>query len=420
MVQDKISENSLWKKFQSIKSGRWSLRILYFVIGIALLADFIANDKPVVCSINGNTHFPIFKSWIVKAGISGWSPVLLNADWKTLDYDFAIFPLIPYAPTTQDIYNRGCVGPFENQRVKGTKWHHWLGTDRLGRDVAAGMVHGTRIALLVGLVSMSIATIIGLFFGALAGYFGNDRFRVSPVSLLLTIILIAGYSWIIIFSREAQWLIAAEGGNLTGEILFRFGTLLGLAGLLFLFEKRLSRKILPTVRPLKIPVDTLTMRLIEVFRSLPGLLLLLAVLSLFDTSSIFYVMVIIGFLRWPSIAQFLRAELLKIRELEYIQAARVLGFSHGRIILKHAIPNALTPVFITIAFGIASSILLEAFISFLGIGLAPQDVTWGSLLNDARQNIAAWWLAVFPGMAIFITVTIFNLIGDALNRAMNE
>src|SRR5690606_17884432 len=149
------------------------------------------------------------------------------------------------------------------------------------------------------------------------------------------------------------------------------------------------------------PFDLLVMRLIEIMRSIPTLLLLLAIVAIIRKPSILYIMAIIGLIRWTSIAQFLRAELLKIRQLEYIEAARALGFGYWLIIVNHALPYAITPVLITISFGVASSVLLEAFMSFLGIGVAAEEVTWGALLNNARQNFSAWWLAVFPGMAIF-------------------
>jgi peptide/nickel transport system permease protein len=130
-------------------------------------------------------------------------------------------------------------------------------------------------------------------------------------------------------------------------------------------------------------------------------------------------MIIIGFTNWTGIARFTRAEFLKIRSLEYVQAAQALGFSEIRIILKHALPNGLAPAFIAIAFGIASAILIESGLSFLGIGVPHDVVTWGSLLNAGKENFNAWWLVVFPGLAIFLTVTIYNLLGEGLRDALD-
>jgi peptide/nickel transport system permease protein len=135
--------------------------------------------------------------------------------------------------------------------------------------------------------------------------------------------------------------------------------------------------------------------------------------------SIFITMIVIGFLGWTGIAKYVRAELLKVRSLEYIEAAQALGFNRLRIIFKHALPNSLTPVFISVAFGVAGAILTESSLSFLGIGVAAEDVTWGSLLSSAKNDVNAWWLAIFPGFAIFITITLFNLLGEGLADAMD-
>ena len=169
-----------------------------------------------------------------------------------------------------------------------------------------------------------------------------------------------------------------------------------------------------------VPIDIIVMRLIEVVTSIPVLILILAILAIIKTSSIFYVMAIIGTVSWTGIAKFIRAELLRVRSLEYIKAAQAFGYSEFRIIMKHAIPNALAPVIIAIAFGIASAILTESFLSFIGVGVPPEQITWGALLKASRDaSIDAWWLAVFPGVAIFVTVTVFNLLGEGLTDALD-
>jgi len=162
------------------------------------------------------------------------------------------------------------------------------------------------------------------------------------------------------------------------------------------------------------------MRLIEIVNAIPSLFFLLAAVTILEKPSIVSIMIIIGFLKWTSIARFVRAELLRVRSLEFIEAANAMGFSDWRIIIRHAIPNSIAPVLITIAFGVASAILIEAFLSFLGIGLENDEMTWGLLLSFARESTTSWWLAIFPGFAIFITVTLFNLIGDGLADAFDS
>jgi peptide/nickel transport system permease protein len=111
--------------------------------------------------------------------------------------------------------------------------------------------------------------------------------------------------------------------------------------------------------------------------------------------------------------------MLKVRNLEYIQAAQAQGLSEWRIILRHALPNSLAPVFVAVAFGVASAILIESSLSFLNVGVPVDTITWGKLLTVARTNIGLWWMAIFPGLAIFLTVTCFNLMGEGLRDALD-
>jgi peptide/nickel transport system permease protein len=130
-------------------------------------------------------------------------------------------------------------------------------------------------------------------------------------------------------------------------------------------------------------------------------------------------MAIIGFLSVPGVARLTRAEFIRSRSLDYVQSARALGLRDFRIIFRHILPNAISPVFVYVAFGIASAIVAESSLSFLGIGVPADTVTWGSLLSYARDDYSAWWMAVFPGLAIFITVAMYNLIGEGLREALN-
>jgi len=280
--------------------------------------------------------------------------------------------------------------------------------------VLAGMISGTRTAMLVGVVSMAIATVIGIFWGAMAGYFGDDKLKISRIRLILNLVaLFLGvfYGFIVRSYHFAE-------GNFGKEIFKSLGILFAIV-LTFNFLATLLKRIYFLGKKITIPVDILVMRFIEILNSIPALLLILSVVAVIRRPSILYVMAIIGLIRWTGIARFIRAELLKIRSLSYIEAAQAMGFSDWRIILRHALPNALTSVLIAIAFGVASSILLEAFLSFLGVGVATDQVTWGTMLNAARRAPSAWWLAIFPGLAIFFTVTIFNLLGEGLSDALN-
>ena len=143
---------------------KWPTRIFIAMIVIFIGADFIANDKPIYCKVKGQSHFPILKTYLVTLGVSNWDASLVNADWHTMEYQKVIYPLIPYSPDNLDLKNANCVSPFGPQVVKRGKFWHLLGTDNLGRDTASGMIHGVRIAFLVGFGAMLIALIIGLCF----------------------------------------------------------------------------------------------------------------------------------------------------------------------------------------------------------------------------------------------------------------
>jgi len=285
--------------------------------------------------------------------------------------------------------------------------------------VLAGMIHGTRIAMLVGIISMLIASSIGIFLGAMAGFFGDERLKVSRIGLLLNGIFVfiayyyafsvRGYVFADAFSDSMFALIVQF--HISLFIFIAIMTIPNLISRLFKKHNYLGQQI-------TIPVDIIVSRLIEIVVSIPSLLLILSIVAI-AKPSIFLVMVVIGATGWTGIARFLRAELLRVRSLEYIEAASALGYSNARIIFRHAIPNALTPVFISIAFGIAGAILIESSLSFLGIGVQAEVITWGKLLSIARDAPEAWWLAIFPGFAIFITVTIFNLLGEGLTDALD-
>lgn len=407
------------KQFRKNKIAVWSLRVVYLFVIIALLADFLANEKPIAAKYKGEIYFPVFKEYAVDLGLSDWQKDFLNVSWKDLEYDWAVWPLTPYLPKNIDFLNTS-VGPFDEQDVESTKWKHWLGTDALGHDVLAGMIHGTRIALLVGIVSMGIAAIIGIFFGAIAGYYGDEKLKMSIGSLIVNII---GFIFAMFygFGTRSYTLSDAIGESFGSFMVELFISLLIFAVIMVVFRyiSKLFRNFPLLSKKIVIPVDILISRLIEVVVSIPRLFLIISIAAVVAKPSIFIVMMIIGLTTWTGIARFTRAELLRVRNLEYIEAANALGYKEFRIIVKHALPNALSPVLISIAFGIASAILIESTLSFIGVGVPAETITWGSLLSASRQDAAAWWLAIFPGFAIFITVTIYNLIGEGLTDAMN-
>jgi peptide/nickel transport system permease protein len=165
-------------------------------------------------------------------------------------------------------------------------------------------------------------------------------------------------------------------------------------------------------------VDIVISRIIEIVLLFPTFFLILTIVG-FQGKSIFIIMMVIGITGWPTIARLIRGEVLKQRSLDYTLAAQALGASHGRIIFRHILKNALSPALVSIPFGIASAIITEAQLSVLGFGVDAPAPTWGGLLEQALENYHNWWLVVVPSVAIFITVTTFNLVGSGMRDAMD-
>ena len=322
----------IWRDLRRNRRAMFGLWVIGALALLALSADFIANDKPYYLSLDGERYAPIAIDYGVQLGLREWPAPLLNQRMSELAQraDTVWWPPIPYSPSVPDI--RGDV-------FEPPSGAHWLGTDGLGRDVAAGMIHGIRIALLIGLVVVAIQAVVGISFGALAGYYG---------------------------------------------------------GL----------------------VDLALSRIIELMLAIPTFFLLLVVAATFPPS-IWWVVAILGLTGWVGIARFVRGEFLKVRAMDYVAAAQSLGASDARIMLRHVLPNAIAPVLVSMSFGVAGAVLTESGLSYLGLGVPAQDVTWGSMLSVAQSNTTAWWLAVFPGAAIFITVLAYNLLGDGLRDALD-
>lgn len=311
---------------------------------IALFSPAICGTKPIACKYKGQLYFPALGYYH-----NAWEPTVFKERPFRRIYagrleendpeSWAVWPLV-----YQDPYRRVREGEWEDQPSNPTQdkgkpnRYNLLGTTRAGHDVLAKMVHGSKTALAVGFVSMGIAATIGIFVGALAGYFGG-------------------------------W------------------------------------------------VDTLLSRLIEVVMCIPALVLILALIAILERPTIWHLMAVLGVTSWTGIARLTRAEFMRLKQLDYVTAARAVGVGQLPIMFRHVLRNALAPVLVPISFGIASAILTESALSFLGFGQAPPNPSWGTLLNAGRSNQQMWWLVVFPGLAIFLTVLAYNLIGEGLQEA---
>jgi peptide/nickel transport system permease protein len=282
-----------------------------------------------------------------------------------------------------------------------------FGTDDLGRDVFARMLQGAWVSLTVGFVAVGIAVLIGIFMGGISGYFGQGHIRVDQI--LAAFVLLLG------------------GGLLAVGAIFS-GSALLLIGSAYIFFSRWLKKVLGKQPPPKwmkvffagvISIDTLIMRLVDIMLCFPSFFLILTVVALLP-ASMYNIMIVIGLTSWMGATRFVRAEFLSLREQDFVTAARALGVSNWRIIFRHMIPNAIAPVLVSATIGIATAILTEAGLSFLGFGVPPPHATWGNILSDGKRFIFdAPWLTFVPGFAILLVVLSFNLFGEGLRDILN-
>jgi len=361
------------------------LLFVVFLFAVAVFAPFLANDKPWTIVIAGRRHYPLLRAlnavdytillaaalacilwaltkWnnrrvdpslrgtalarqiavLAVVFVAGTTALFVGirhrldaTDYKAMVADGraerAVFPLVPYG------YDR--TDPAAREQPPSRE--HWLGTDDVGADVLARLIHGSRVSLSVGFVAVGISVLIGLVVGSIMGYFGGV-------------------------------------------------------------------------------IDFLLMRLVEIVLAIPTLILIITIIG-FWPRSLFNIMVVIGLTTWTSNARFIRAEFLRLRRQDFVQAARTLGLPLRSILFRHMLPNGIAPVLVNATFGVSSAIFIEAFLSFLGLGVAPPTPSWGQMLSlgISPTGRCLWWLSLFPGMAIFLTVVAYNLVGEGLRDAID-
>ncbi|MGC4068174.1 MAG: ABC transporter permease [Polyangiaceae bacterium] len=318
---------TVWRQFAARRVNRGAMALVLVLVVVATFADFLASDLPVFLRLHGRVYW--FPNLISYGELRVYDCQMLSTSLRS--GDFAIVPLVPWGYNSHDL----------TQVLSAPSWAHWLGTDSSGRDVLARIVHGTRVSLFVGALSVIVLVVVGVGLGTIAGYFGKA-------------------------------------------------------------------------------LDVVLMRIVEVVHSIPTVLLLVTILSVIAPQGYLAVLtmtVVIGLVRWTDVARLVRGEILRVKALDFVQAARAQGASDSRIIFRHVLPNAINPVLVSATFALASAILIEGALSFLGFGIPDDMASWGGLLNEVRGNIEAWWLAIFPGTAIFVTVTAFNVLGEGVRDA---
>jgi len=335
-----LLENSqLVRRFNNFKSNKRAYISLYIFLSlfiISLLAEVVANDKPLLIRFNAKFYFPLFRNY-VETDFGG--DLELEVDYhdpyihdRIAENGWMLWPIIPYKFDTID-YALDVPAPAPPSRA------HWLGTDDQGHDVLSQIIYGFRISVIFGLVLTFFSSIIGVSAGAVQGYFGGR-------------------------------------------------------------------------------VDLIFQRFIEMWASIPSLYLIIIITSIVRPSFGLLLIVLLLF-RWLSLVGVVRAEFLRVRNFEFVKAARALGVRNSVIIYRHILPNAMVATFTFLPFILNASIIALTSLDFLGLGLPPGSPSLGRLLAQGKANLQAPWLGITSFVVLSVLLSLLVFIGEGVRDAFD-
>ncbi|WP_347158607.1 ABC transporter permease [Pontibacter chitinilyticus] len=319
---------------------------------------------------------------------------------------------LPYAPGYLDLFHL-----FQPPFVQATDQAipHWLGTDALGRDVLTEVLYGARTGLLMSVPVVLIANLAGIALGSAAGYFGDNRLHYKRSSLLLWLLLLFAFIYLVLYVPLHLQKLALHAGRIWISLLAF--TLVGIATWLFL--RPLLLKLPWAKHSRNFPLDACVIRVIEIVSSVPWLILILLLAS-FMPPSVMLLSVVLTLSSWTHTARLVRAEMLGVKAMPYMEAGYSLGFSDAQLLIRQALPNILGPALVAFSFTLAGLLTLESTLSFLGIGLPPTIISWGRTIAGIRSNTSAWWLVVFPGGFLALTVLALQTFSYYMLKSMRK
>lgn len=326
----------IWKNFRRSKRSIYSLYIFLILFIVSLFAEIISNDKPIIMSINDKIYYPYVIEYteVDFGGVFETSPDYKGYYISKLlknENNWAIFPINPHSYNSINFSNTA-------PNPAPPSMDNILGTDDRGRDVFARLLYGFRISVVFALVLTAIGILIGLFFGAIQGYFAGR-------------------------------------------------------------------------------VDLYLQRFVEIWGSMPELYILIIFASIFEPS-ILLLIVLLSLFGWISLSDYVRAEFLKGRNMDYVNAARTLGLTDWHIITKHILPNSLISVVTFLPFRISGAILILTSLDFLGLGVPSTTPSLGELLSQGKDNISAWWLSLTTFVVLVTTLILLIFIGEGIRESI--
>ena len=330
--------NRSWKRFKANKRGYYSLWLFITLFGLSLFAELLSNDKPLLVYYENSFYVPVLKVYPETTFGGNFETEADYVDPYVKDLlnkndNWAIYPLNQFRYDTINYYN-------QQPNPAAPSKDNLLGTDDRGRDVLARLIYGFRLSVLFAFVLTIIGVALGIFAGAIQGYFGGK-------------------------------------------------------------------------------IDLYAQRIIEVWGSMPELYLLIIFASLFEPS-VLLLIILLSIFGWMGLADYVRAEFLRGRNMEYVKAARALGLSNRAIMFRHLLPNSMTPVVTFLPFRISGAILALTSLDFLGLGVPPSTPSLGELLAQGKDNIEAWWLSMTTFVVLVGTLMLLIFIGEALREALDS